>query len=275
MVTKTIFLLSLSFLGGGLLNAMHEKNYRTVEFIMDAESMCPGLVAIFEEDRTQEQEDIIDKLTVRSHRPMTLLHSHRGKVRAFNGIMKKEAVCSNIAVFLQNLEDFPLIYKQVQLNYHTGDVILVTSNSSRMGDKILQDSRSERIYLLIERGQRLVEIHKWMVSNRLRIDYVLRNNNLSWENLRERRQKLQGRYLTIATLDFPPIVFAKEDSSGKVIVFGIEPSLMTILAERLDFKVRYILPLNDEMWVSTVPLVAFTADSEGTHTDLEVKAKFN
>lgn len=251
MVTKTTLLLFLSFLAGGSLIQLQEKNSRTVEFIMDAGSMCSSLVVIFEEDGTAEQEEIVDELTVRYRRPLTLLRSRHGKIQAFDEITDQEVVCNNVAVLLQNLDEFSLIYEHIQQHYYLGEVILVTSsNSSKIGDKLLQDARNERLHLLIERGQRLVEIHKWMVSDRLQIDYVLKNNNVSWGTLTGQRKMLMGRYLTIATLDFPPIVFAKKNESGKVIASGIEPSLVAILADKLDFKVNYILPVNDEMWVS-------------------------
>uniref|UniRef100_A0A0P4ZJ32 Uncharacterized protein n=1 Tax=Daphnia magna TaxID=35525 RepID=A0A0P4ZJ32_9CRUS len=220
---------------------------------MDAGSMCSSLVVIFEENGTAEQEEIVDELTVRYRRPLTLLRSRHGKIQAFDEITDQEVVCNNVAVLLQNLDEFSLIYEHIQQHYYLGEVILVTSsNSSKVGDKLLQDARNERLHLLIERGQRLVEIHKWMVSDRLQIDYVLKNNNVSWGTLTGQRKMLMGRYLTIATLDFPPIVFAKKNESGKVIASGIEPSLVAILADKLDFKVNYILPVNDEMWGTLV-----------------------
>ncbi|XP_057369249.1 glutamate receptor ionotropic, delta-1-like [Daphnia carinata] len=232
---------------------MHDKNCRTVEFIMEVGRMCSGLVVISEEDRTEEQEEIIDELAVRYGRPLTLLRSHHGEVQLFDEITDKETICNNVVVLLQNIEAFSLIYEHIQQHYYFGDVILVTSsNSSKIGDKLLQDIRSERFYLLIERGQRLVEIHKWMVSDQLQIDYVLKNSSLSKDKLSAERKMLMGRYLTIATLDFPPIVFAKTNESGKVIASGIEPSIVAILADKLNFKVNYILPVNDEMWGTLV-----------------------
>ncbi|KAI9558989.1 hypothetical protein GHT06_015778 [Daphnia sinensis] len=238
---------------GRSLMLMHDKDCRTVEFIMEAESMCSGLVVIFEEDGTAEQEEIVDELSVRYRRPLTLLRSRHGKVQAFDEITDKETVCNNVAVLLHNLEEFPPIYEHIQQHYYLGDVILVTSsNSSKIGDKLLQDARNEKLYLFVERGQRLVEIHKWMVSDRLQIDYISKNNNLSRGKLPGQRKMLMGRNLTIATLDFPPIVFAKKNVSGKVIASGIEPSLVAILADKLNFKVNYILPVNDEMWGTLV-----------------------
>ncbi len=226
-----------------------------IEYILNMDVKCSGLVTIFDEEYSEENEEDMAKLILKKDRPLMLLQNHNGRIIVSDQqISTKETVCSDAVLFVQNLDDFPLIYEQVNDYFHAKKVILVTSNSSTKADKLLSDIRSDNFFLLIERSQRLLEIHRWVISDRIQKNVVFRHSNLK-KVLPVQRQTLMGRHLTIATLDFPPIVFAKKNYlSGKVVVYGIEPTIMEILAERLDFRFSYILPVNDEMWVSVATL---------------------
>lgn len=252
MLAKVIAVLSLVFLVDVSSMSMMIDRCDVIEYILNMDVRCSGLVTIFDEEYSEENEKDISKLILKKERPLTLLQNHNGRVivSADQQNSTRETVCSDAILFIQNLGHFPLIYEQVNDYFHAKKIILVTSNSSKEAEKLLDDIRNDNVYLLIERSQRFLEIYRWAVSDRIQKNVVFRHSNLK-KILPVQRQTLMGRHLTIATLDFPPIVFAKTNEfSGKVVVYGIEPTIMEILAERLDFQVSYILPVNDEMWVS-------------------------
>jgi len=52
-------------------------------------------------------------------------------------------------------------------------------------------------------------------------------------------------HLKIATIHYPPFIFQDQEKGS---VYGIEPSLLHILAEKLNFTFEYIFAAPDEMW---------------------------
>ncbi len=250
MFTKTITLLSLAFLVAG--SSVSRYSPKTVEFVlqMGAHLMNDGLVMIFDEDIWAANEEFVDEFIERYRQPLTLLQIRSGQFRNFgsfqNSLLITEIVCNDVILFIQDLNDILTIYNNVYLNYHVKSVTVVTkSHDTLQIDKLLYAIQSESLSVLLDRGRYLSEIRSWVVSNRIRVDSLKKYEHPTSIE----RKTLMGRHLTIATLDFPPIVFAEKNTkSGIVTASGIEPSLMNIIAERLEFNFSYILPANDEMW---------------------------
>ena len=240
-IKATILISLILFVAGG-----PKYSVKTIEFVlqMGDHFTAGGLVVIFDEDIWDANEEFVDELIEMYNRPLILLQSRRGQIEALSqDKLPKEIVSTDVLWFLRDLEEFLPIYQLVNLNYDVKNLMVILKNyRDEQVDKLLYEIQSESLSVLLDRGRHRSEIRRWTISNRIRIDLVL-------DGLRKpaKRETLMGRHLTIATLDFPPIVFVKTDG-GQVNASGIEPSLMSIIAQRLDFQFSYIVPTNDEMW---------------------------
>lgn len=225
------------------------QNHKTIQFILDMEAdlFCSGLVVVSD---NFENNDRLDELIERYQRPLILLESHsNGIVSTYipRQKIRQETYCKNVVLFISNLDVIPPVFHQVLERYHVRNFFIATRNISSRADILLREIRSESIWLLVESGPKL-RIRRWFVNNIIQSIDISKYNDSVKQNLLT-HQKLTGLHLTIGTLDFPPIVFAEKNRENTVETHGIEPSLMSIIAERLDFKFHYIFPDNtDEMW---------------------------
>lgn len=172
MFAKVIALLSLVCLVEVSSMSMMIDRCSVIEYILNMDVKCSGLVTIFDEEYSEENEEDIAKLILKKNRPLILFQNHNGRVNVSEQQIStiKETVCSDAILFVQNLDDFPPIYEQVNDYFHAKKVILVTSNSSTEADKLLGDIRSDNFFLLIERSQRLLEMgHQRSYSKEFRV----------------------------------------------------------------------------------------------------------
>ena len=249
METKTVALL-LSFILAVQSSSL-TYNEKIIDFVLDIKksSSYSGLVIIVDEDIFAANEELVEELIVRYQRPVTLLL--REQLKKLHDDVEKEIVVNDFIILVQNLHNFISTYNLITFRYNVGHVVVATKSSREEARKLLMEIRSETLFLLTERRQHFI-IQRWGISDRIYESF----DNIGKEIPIYSRRKLNGRHLKIATLDFPPIVFANK-KSGQLDVFGIEPSLMDVMAERLDFKFSYMLPPPDEMWGTLI----FTGDN--------------
>ncbi|XP_046657847.1 uncharacterized protein LOC124351132 [Daphnia pulicaria] len=220
-----------------------------VEVILDISenSTCPGIVlALPGQEWTEREESVLDELLKnRLNRPVTLLPHRENCCPEL-----REIVCSDaVVVLLRNrTAELPSIYRQLRNCFHLNKLIVAISNSTRQsGDKFLQELRNERIFLLIE-SSNLTQILKWSVS---RDGVVIQQHPKIDQSYSVDSFKLSGRHLKVATLHHPPAVVIRPSNISSEVtlsVDGIEPSVMKLIADALNFTFDYVVAPANEMW---------------------------
>lgn len=246
---KTALLISF-LLFHSVVESAYGLHSKAVQFILDMELDfdCSGLIIISDKTNLFDNEDVEDLIITYKH-PVILLHITNGTIPNYKqdleAIVSNDPVCNHAVGFIQNLDGFQPIYLHIQFFYNVKYFFVVTQNIVTRPERLLNEIQSEHLWVLQERTRNLW-VQRWIVSNQIESHYILDHSHLKTK--KKLTKKLMGRHLTIGTLDFPPIVFAKK-VDDVVSASGIEPALMGILAERLNFKFSYILPDNpDEMW---------------------------
>lgn len=222
-------------------------------------STCPGIVLSIPDDdevRTERENVMLNELGNRFKRPVTWLTREWPK--------RREIVCNDAVILFRDQKTQLLsLYRQLRSCFYVNKVIVVINkrqtNSRSSSNSLLEELKNERIFMLIESSNSL-EISKWSV-NQDRIHHLLYRNNksLSSDDL---SLKLSGRHLKVATLHHPPAVVIRPlNNSSEVgncgsqrcsVVEGIEPSIMKLIADQLNFTFDYVVAPANEMWGDVV-----------------------
>ena len=248
VVTVLTYLYSLV-----LVDGWNGLNKMGVQFILnlDADHLCAGPLIVT--DVNYEENEELDSLIEQS-RSYTLLENSNGTIGIYNfenlHQMEEEIACRDVVLYIRQLDHVLSLYQQIYSANYVRHFVIIMSGSNvkkQTADHILFEIKNEHVWVLNERGENDLETNRWIISDQIqrrRFSGILPKKEIH-------SGALMGRHLTIATLDFPPIVFVKpqEIKNGTLLdVTGIEPSLMDILAQSLNFQISYVLPVNNEMW---------------------------
>ncbi|EFX70686.1 hypothetical protein DAPPUDRAFT_256761 [Daphnia pulex] len=215
--------------------------------------VCPSIVVIFDQlSWDEELEDLSEELFQLSYsNPIILLSSNQSVLQECARSKSKwnlgAIACSNVAIFSRHPEELGRIHHQLTDCIYASQIFIVAKMAPNWADLWLKKMKSEIIVLILrERHKGLREIRHWMINNEINRVKLLRKSNVSRNELGfETKRNLMGRYLKVATLNFPPVVFISNQS-----IYGIEPSLMEVLASDLNFTFDYFPVSPNEMWGS-------------------------
>jgi hypothetical protein len=106
-------------------------------------------------------------------------------------------------------------------------LVVAAQFSAEETRRLLFAIQNEKMFVLLEKIGRDLELHSWLVNTQTSLTTIRRHSNVSTEMGKNRSVKLLGRHLLIATLSYPPSVVIDVDGS----IRGIEPSVMESLAD--------------------------------------------
>jgi hypothetical protein len=212
---------------------------------------CPSIVVVFDQLFWDEEfEDFSQELSQLSNsHPVLILSSNQSVLQKCgkDGSKRRlEAIaCSNVIIFNRHPEELTRIYHQLTDCVYASQIFVVTEMTPNAADLWLKEMKSEMIVLILqERKKGLREIRNWMINGEIHYFKLLRKSTVNRKDLRLHGGKnLMGRYLKVATLNFPPVVFIGNES-----IYGIEPSIMEVLASDLNFTFDYFPVSPNEMW---------------------------
>ncbi len=215
--------------------------------------VCPSIVVVFDQLTWDEElEDLSEELFQLSYlNPTILLSSHQSVLQECGRNKSKwnlgAIACSNVIIFSRHPEELTRIHHQLMGCIYASQIFIVAEMAPNVADLWLKKMQSEIIVLILrERNKGLREIRHWMINNEINRVKLLRKSNVSRIELGfDNERNLMGRYLKVATLNFPPVVFISNQS-----IYGIEPSLMEVLASDLNFTFDYFPVSPNEMWGS-------------------------
>lgn len=208
--------------------------FEVIHSILD-HSDCPGIVLSISDAQTENEISLLNLLTGNNRKPITLSSDGRNEI-----------VCNDAVVSCySNANELSSIYRHLGHHFHLNKVIAMT-NSTGQADQLLLDVKNERIFVLLEQpaSDDSIELLRWSVSD----NRILRYENVSVFDTRQHLNlKFSDQHLRMATLHHPPAVVVRTDESGTALE-GIEPSIVKLLAEKLNFTFTYVMARADEMW---------------------------
>lgn len=206
-----------------------QQNVDIVESILKiVDPSCPHLVIVAADDEGWK-DDIVSTYPY----PITLLESIN-----YNFTYQEQRVCSNL-IASQGINQTFL--RRLDGKYGANRIILVGKPEEPSGINTLRLLQMEKV-ALVDLNKPEKAALQWKVSG-----------EIGPFRSPDPHSGFRGRHLRIGMLHFPPIVFA--DSAD---VYGIEPSVLNILSEKMDFKFEYTKALPSEMWGWTVNETAGT-----------------
>lgn len=161
----------------------------------------------------------------------------------------KEIFYNDMIIFQQDLNDFPLFYADLEQYLLMKNVIIVT-NPSIQADKFLSTISRENVVLVIDHLQ-YIEICSKKINGYIQREILKRDSTIKFnDSLVQKSRNLMGRHLIVAALhQYPPAMFKKNISGiNELIMDGIEPSIINVLSQSLNFTYNYILAAPTEMW---------------------------
>lgn len=164
----------------------------------------------------------------------------------------ESTVCNNVLIFccpspmnlLFNKNNLlSLIYDQLSNRYRLNRFIVVIDNdqiNEEISDAFLYERSNENLFVV---SSSRAEIHHWRVTDNQihRIPFASKY----YENLMTEHRfpsKFSNRHLRIAIIDYPPVTMLTP------VPDGIEPQLIAIIAQDLNFTFDYNRSLPDQMW---------------------------
>ncbi|KAI9559818.1 hypothetical protein GHT06_013825 [Daphnia sinensis] len=214
---------------------------------------CPSFLIIFDQLSWDEEiEELSEELLQFSQsNSIILLSSHQNVLQTCGKNDGKSTTCNNAVVFSRDPDELTRIYNQVMNCFYVSKMFIITQMTSDSADAWLKNMKKEIIILILrESNKGLRQIRNWMINNHVHHTKLVRNTIVTKEVLGFHEGKnLMGRNLRVATLNFPPVVFIANQSNTKNI-YGIEPSLMEVLASDLNFTFDYFPVSPNEMWGS-------------------------
>lgn len=218
---------------------------------------CPSFVIVFDQLSWDEEiEELSKELLQFSHwNSIILLSSHQDVLQTCGRDDGKKMLgsitCNNAVVFSRHPDELTRINNQVMNCFYVSKMIVITQMTSDSADVWLKERKKEMIILILrESNKGLRQIRNWMINDQIHYTKLVRHTIVTKEKLGFREGKnLMGRNLRVATLNFPPVVFIA-NQSNTVTIYGIEPSLMEVLASDLNFTFDYFPVSPYEMWGS-------------------------
>ena len=221
--------------------------------------VCPSFVVISDDPTwNEEMEKFYSKLSSNHQKPITVLSSDQSALQACkedrNKMRLEGTTCNNVVVFSRYPEELKRIYRQLSDCLYLKQIFIISEMNSDLAGRWLTEIKSEIIILILQEREKniLMEIKWWMINNEIRSIPLLRESVVSRKDLGLKKKKnLMGSYLRVATLNFPPVVFIDKKLQGNTTsIYGIEPALMEVIADNLNFSFGYFPVSPNEMWGS-------------------------
>lgn len=150
----------------------------------------------------------------------------------------------NAVIFVNSTSPVTKLYHHVRRNTSIKNVLIILIDEADES-QILNGIHNERVTLAINRGHYLDIFFKNIDNGIQRFSSVKEMaKNLN------KYPKTIGRHLTVATLNYPPFIIVETaiNESSKPKIRGIEPALLQLLSETLQFTYSYIFTSPTEMW---------------------------
>ena len=205
-------------------------------------SICPRTFVLFD-DYFWEDEDFVYAFLQTYNRPITLFTTSR----YLNASIQKnlEAVCTDVLIFSRDInEELISIYKKIERQFQRIElVVLISKTRENLDSNIFLPIKHGNIFLLInDERQQIIHFFFWKINQN--VLQPIYNFEETLKSLKKFSTSKLNRHLKIAAFNYPPFVFIKSNTS----INGIEPSLINLLAQSLNFTFQYIQPPNDELW---------------------------
>ena len=217
------------------------------------------LVVIGANDNLFQSND--DLLFIKYFQPLTWIFLEDDNQLMFNDLeqmlpnnQSMETVCNNLLLFVTDpcplIEEIQVItnllkmYNLFKDHYYFSSVVILLSEFSKNEeafDSFLLNISQENIFLLLHKKS---EIHHWMVTDN-------KIHKTFYENWKiENYSKFKNRHLKVATIHYPPAVILPNQGNNIEITSadGIEPKLLAMLAEYLNFTFNYKRSFDEDLW---------------------------
>ncbi|EFX71092.1 hypothetical protein DAPPUDRAFT_256141 [Daphnia pulex] len=232
--------------------AVSRDDQRTIQVVSELlmiDSKCPATIVVHQvdpsigEEAGEEEEGLVNKFVEinQQSNPVILLEISSLKNFSWN---ITEPLCQNVVIFSRQIEKVISIYRQIKGNFYVNKLVVVGQFSAEETRRLLFAIQNEKLFVLLEKIGRDLELYSWAVNNRTSLTTIRSHSNVSTEMGKNRSVKLLGRHLLIATLSYPPSVVIDVDGS----IRGIEPSVMESLADHLHFTYDFVQASPNEMW---------------------------
>lgn len=216
--------------------------------------VCSGFVIVFDDILWNDDVNHLLEEFIQHHQHPVVVMSSQSDV--FQTCERNDKfTCDNVIVLSNYPEEFTRIFQQITNCLHVKQIFYVSEIPSDVANRWMETMQNELIILILRDSMRgsLEEIRNWIVNNEIRRSYLNREMSVTREHLGFIKQKnFMGRFLRVATLHFPPVVFIDDSKTegSSTTIYGIEPSLMDVMASDLNFTFAYFPVSPKEMWGS-------------------------
>ena len=224
------------------------------------------MVVLGSNDNSKEEEEFLSTYS----RSVTLIYLEdptqfdllNTSLKTSDGILKQSKInCNNLLVFIKSqnhkllinvTESLYNLYNQLKNQYHLDAVVFVTvehSEEDEAYDSLLLNISNERIFVVIPEQS---QVRRWKVSD----NQVHRSSYENWK-IPPEHSTFSNRHLRVATINYPPVCMIPnvENISGIETVDGIEPNLLVIISEYLNFTFDYSQSRPGELWDGMIRMV--------------------
>ena len=234
----------------------HSRNQLTIDILLKilSHSTCPGTVVAVPDSDWTDSRQFLDDFIQKYNKPVVYFHTNS---TGNHLLYDREKICTDAIIVCDDGEEtdqrIMSVYRHIQRHFFL-DYILIVTETSIDHLPTIRTLKSEKILFLIRNssdGQ--LDIFRWSVAfdRMLHLPNIDNRTNLELMYHRNRihHSKWAGRPLKLATLNFPPAVLVRRDEKTNRTTFdGIEPSLLKLIADRLNFTLNFILSSDEELW---------------------------
>lgn len=239
-------------------------NQRTAEVVsaLLTEPNCPGTVVAFDrgidskwasQHRLMGDDGLLNTFIRQNHlEPVTLLElADLTDDDEKQNFWEKELVCQTLVIFSsESTNKLAHLYGQIKRRFFIKTAVIVGQFSSEESTNFLLEIQNENLFVVLEKPGSNLEVYTWKTNKRVILNTLTATaSNADIMNLKASHNdfwtKLTHLHLSIGTLSYPPFIFI-DSSSG--FITGIEPSLLAIIADHLQFTYDYVQVSPSEMW---------------------------
>ena len=153
-------------------------------------------------------------------------------------LVYEPSICNNVLIFYPPEDQLNLILNQLKINYNLNRIVILVFEGEDV-DTFLYETANENLFILSSNEV----ISHWRVTDN-QIRRVNINNFVPGRpNL---HSKFLNRHLHIATIDYPPVTMITPMAGAPAD--GIEPQLLALIAQHLNFTFDYNRSRPDQMW---------------------------
>ena len=215
------------------------------------------LIVLGSNDNFQQEEE---KFLFNYSKPVTLIDlqdvyqlpnksntaSHRVENYLHNLIIFNSSPCLKV----DNLQQ---LYIALKSRYQLEKTVIVTAECIKEDeayDRLLFNISQENIFLLLPETS---QVRHWVVAD----SKVHRYHFSNWRIPVKKYSKFTNRHLRVATINYPPVCIISNEGNvdGPDTVHGIEPHLMVMIAEYLNFTFDYSQSRPTELWDGMTQLI--------------------